>query len=85
MNSLFLNIYSVYPEPGNDQMYGTTIDEKWPKCSPASLRDQVTILIRRTVHWRQRSSLPLPKHILFIIDDFPPELKPLLHFHFHRK
>jgi hypothetical protein len=77
MNSLFLNIYSIYPEPGNDQMFGTTKDEK-------SLRDQATILIRRTIHWKERSSLPVPKHIQYIIGDFPPGLKPLLHFHFHR-
>ena len=85
MNSLFFNIYSLYPEPGNDQMYGTSKDEPWPKCSPASLRDQATILIRRTIPWRQRSSLPIPQHIRFIIGDFPPGLNPLLHYHFHKK
>jgi hypothetical protein len=66
-------------------MFGTTKDNKWPKCSPASLRDQATILIRGTVHWRQRSSLPVLQHIQFIIGDFSPELKLLLHFHFHQK
>lgn len=85
MSSLFFNIYSIYPEPGKGLMYGTTKDNKWPKCSPASLRDQATILIRRTVHWKEKSSLPIPKHIQFIIDDFPPGLKPLVHYHFHRQ
>ncbi len=85
MSCLFFNIYSIYPEAGNDQMYGTTKDEKWPKCSPATLRDQATILIRRKIAWRERSSLPLPKHIQFLVDDFPAGLKPLLHFHFHQK
>jgi hypothetical protein len=61
MNSLFFNIYSVYPELGDNQMFGTTKDKKWAKCSPASLREQATILIRRTIHWKQRSSLPVPK------------------------
>ncbi|CAM2714738.1 unnamed protein product [Rotaria socialis] len=69
----------------DDQMYGSTKDNPWPKCSPASLRDQSTILIRRTIPWRQRSSLPVPQHIQFIIDDFPSGLQPLLHFHFHKK
>jgi hypothetical protein len=84
MNSLFFNIYSIYPDKGNDQMYGSKKDQPWPKCSPASLRDQATILIRRTVHWRQRSSLPIPQHIQFVIDELPDGLKPLLHFHFHK-
>jgi hypothetical protein len=79
MNSLFFNIYSIYPHSQDNQMSN---NEQWPKCSPASLRDQATILIRRTVSWRQRSSLPLPEHIQHIIEDFPPGLKPLLHFHF---
>ncbi|UJR22025.1 hypothetical protein I4U23_025092 [Adineta vaga] len=84
MNSLFFNIYSIYPAPGDDQMYGTTKDQPWPKCSPASLRDQATILIRRTVPWRERSSLPLPAHIQCIIHDVPTGLRPLVHFHFHK-
>jgi hypothetical protein len=84
MKSLFLNIYSIYPQSGDDQMYGTTKDQKWPKCSPASLRDQAIILIQRTVSRRERSLLPLPKHLLFLIADFPPGLRPLLHFHFHQ-
>jgi hypothetical protein len=78
MNSLFFNIYSIYPEKGNDQMYGTTKDKER---SPATFRNQAAILIRRTITWRERSSFPLPQHI----DDFPAGLKPLLHFHFHQK
>ena len=84
MSTLFFNIYSTYPEAGDDHMYGTTKDIQWPKCSPASLRDQAAILIRRTVPWRQRSSLPVPNHIQEIIDEIPSALRPLVHFHFHK-
>ena len=84
MTCLFLNIYSNYPEAGDDEMFGTTDECQWPKCSPASLRDQATILIRRTLSWQQRSSLPLPEHIQSLLEHFHRVFQPLRHFHFHK-
>jgi hypothetical protein len=49
------------------------------------MNDQATILTRRTVSWIQRSSLPVPQHIQFIIDDLLSGLELLLQFHFHKK
>ncbi len=49
------------------------------------MNDQATILMRRTVSWIQRSSLPVPQHIQFTINDFLSRLELLLQFHFHKK
>jgi hypothetical protein len=74
----FLIFIQYIPEAGNDQMCETAKDKER---SPATFRNQATILIRRTIAWRECSSFPLPQHI----DDFPAGLLPLLHFHFHEK
>ena len=76
MKGIYLNIYRVYP---------SNEEEGWVRCVPASLRDQATILIRRTLNWKERSLLRLSPHIDSIINQIPSTIKPFLHFHFIQK
>lgn len=82
MKSVYLNIYREYPCCVTDEMRK---DDPWVRCVPASLRDQATILIRRTFNWKERSLLPLSPHIHSIINQIPSTIKPFLHFHFIEK